>query len=425
MCFNSFKYYSKDKNITKHERKCTIMKIATNTSKLLRNVPLPDEIATVHDNAVIVDLGSGTTRLGFSGDDAPRLTSRTVVGSAKGNAASGDNSYLRYECFNNAYKRRSELQISNVMERGLIANEDGLRALFHHIDTLLDIGKDTNTPVLITEGALIPRKQRETITQILFEEFRFPSLYFGVSPVMGLYASGRTSGLAIEMGHGTSHTVPIFEGFGLFHSILQMDFGGDDLTSWVGKTIAETNRCSFPPHNERDVWQYIKEVCCPVSTSRDAFEGSSQGIAHTLPDGTIIQLGSERFIPCEALFDPSLIPTFIQRTGASAANATKGIHQLAAESIRKCDQDITSLLCNNIVMTGGGSLFAGLPERFNNEMQDLIPTERVKVWASTERELATFVGSSMLASLPTFQDMWVNGNDYREHGAQVTTRNCF
>ena len=456
------------------------MKIASNTSKLLRNVPLPDEIATVHDNAVIIDLGSGTTRIGFSGDDAPRLISKTVVGTGpragflppgapplggfgapsapSATAMGGDKDRpsnavtvngTRYECFGDAYKRRGELSISDVIRRGMVADEDGLRALLAHIDQLLGISKDGNTPLLISEGALIPRRQRELITQLCFEEFHFPSLYFSQSPVLGMYASGRTSGLAVEMGHGTAHTMPIFEGFGLFHSVLQMDFGGDDLTSWVGKAIADNSAnsgISFPPHNQRDVWQYIKEVCCPVSASREAFDRATQGVAHTLPDGTIIQLGRERFVPCEALFDPTLIGGFLQQQNggggaggssggpnpivaaamaAASANASKGIHQLAAESIRKCDHDITSLLCSNVVMTGGGSLFGGLPERFGNELQDLIPTERVRVHASTERELATFVGGSILASLPTFQDMWVTSTDYRDHGAQVTTRNCF
>lgn len=465
------------------------MKIASNTSKLLRNVPLPDEIATVHDNAVIIDLGSCTTRIGFSGDDAPRLCGRTVVGtgeragflppsaynkrgggitsssssSAAAAAAANDKERpsnavtvgdAKYECFDEAYKRRSELNISHVVQRGMVVDEDGFRALFTHIDKLLDICKDTNTPVLISEGALIPRKQRETLTQILFEEFRFPSLYFAASPVLGMYASGRTSGLAVEMGYGTCQTMPIFEGFGLFHSILQMDMGGDDLTAWVGKVLSDSNQLSnIPSYNQRDVWQYIKEMCCPVSASREAFNRAQQGITHTLPDKTVIQLGAERFVPTEAIFDPTLISNFVfsaangshtfsigggvgvgalpsaaaatAAASAAVANASKGLHQLAAESIRKCDQDITSLLCNNVVMMGGGSLFAGLPDRFNNELQDLIPTEKVKVYASTERELSAFVGGSILASLPTFQDMWVTGTDYREHGPHITTRNCF
>ena len=60
------------------------MKMAVNTAKLLKNVPLPDEITTVHDNAVVIDTGGGTIKAGFSGDDCPRIIVPTCAGTQRG-----------------------------------------------------------------------------------------------------------------------------------------------------------------------------------------------------------------------------------------------------------------------------------------------------------------------------------------------------
>lgn len=392
------------------------MKIAVNTAKLLRNVPLPDEIATVHDNAVVVDMGSGSTRIGFSGDDAPRLQLPTCVGTAADGTV---------ETFAKAYKHRDTVQVQNVMERGLVKNWDGVEHLMSYIDNLLGISKDPNTPLLLTEAALVPREQREELVKILFEKHHVSGLYFGTAPVMSLYASGRTSGMVLEMGHGTCHTVPIFEGFALFHSILQLDFGGDDLTSWVGKTITKGG-VTFPPHHQRDVWQYMKELHCPVASDRSAYAAAvadsnkADAVHHTLPDGTVITLGTERYVPCESFFDPSLI-----LESNSPSTSRRGIHQLALDSTRKCDQDVAPLLFGNVVLSGGSSLYRGLPDRIHRELQELAPAEKVRIFASTERRNSAFVGGSILASLPTFQDMWVTKNDYDEIGPAVAQRNCF
>lgn len=42
--------------------------------------------------------------------------------------------------------------------------------------------------------------------------------------------------------------------------------------------------------------------------------------------------------------------------------------QLITESLRACEPDLRQVLMGNVVLTGGGSLFAGFGERLNNEL---------------------------------------------------------
>ena len=387
------------------------MKVAVNTAKLLRNVPLPDEIAQVHDNAIVLDVGTGSTRIGFSGEDAPRLTVPSVIAESSNGT----------ECFQKAYQMRDATAIQRPLDRGLVSDWKGVEAMLSHVHELLKL-RDDPAPIMLSEAALAPKEQREQMVQILFETLDVKSLYFATAPVLSLYASGRTTGMVIEMGHGTCHTVPVFEGYGLFHSILQMDYGGHDLTNWLGEHITKGGH-TFPPHYQSEIWAYIKEMHSPVMADRGAYDAatneSKRGdvVRHQLPDGSEVPVGIERYTVCESFFDPTLIG----KTGT-------GLHQLAVESVRKCDLDIAPQLFSNVVLSGGGSLFSGLPDRLNKELFDLVPQEKVRTFASTERQQASWVGGSILASLPAVQDMWVTKAEYEEAGdtrRTLATRNCF
>lgn len=426
------------------------MKLAVNTAKLLRNVPLPDEIAHVHENGVIVDFGSTQTRIGFSGEDSARLHFPTVVS----RGPEGPNTFAVAYDQRNQTGANSERTVSKVVNRGLITDWSGFELLATDVFDRLHLGKDPNAPWLLTESALAPKEHREEATQILFERIRAESLYFASAPVLSLYASGRTTGLVIEMNEGTCNTVPVFEGFALFHSILQSDIGGMDISAVFGEAALKGQALPPKPYGG-EIVTFMKEryaFACPSRADflalLDRRGGGGGGAAaaaadfaavqkagglkvqHQLPDGSVLQMGAERALAAECLLDPQLIPVGTPGVEAQPPPhaARRGIHQLAIESVRKCDQDIAPQLFNNIVFAGGGSLIKGLPERVAADIQEQVPSERLRSYAGTERRESAWVGGSILASLPTFQDMWVTRQEYEECGAMkkaLTRKKCF
>jgi actin-related protein len=105
-----------------------------------------------------------------------------------------------------------------------------------------------------------------------------------------------------------------------------------------------------------------------------------------------------RFRAPEALFQPSLI-------GLESA----GIHETTYNSIMKCDVDIRKDLYSNIVMSGGTTMYPGIADRMQKEITALAPSSmKIKIVAPPERKYSVWIGGSILASLSTFQQMWVS-----------------
>lgn len=92
----------------------------------------------------------------------------------------------------------------------------------------------------------------------------------------------------------------------------------------------------------------------------------------------------------------------------------------------KCDVDVRKDLYGNIVLSGGTTMYPGIAERLNKEVVALAPSSmKIKVVAPPERKFSVWIGGSILASLSTFQSMWITKAEYDESGPGIVHRKCF
>lgn len=61
--------------------------------------------------------------------------------------------------------------------------------------------------------------------------------YIAIQSVLSLYASGRTSAVVLDIGHGLTSAVPIFDGYSIPHTVCKMNLAGRSLNEYLSELI--------------------------------------------------------------------------------------------------------------------------------------------------------------------------------------------
>ena len=118
--------------------------------------------------------------------------------------------------------------------------------------------------VLLSEMPKTDRSLRQKICQTFFEQIKAKGLFMQQSPVLGMYASGLMTGITLDIGEGTAHAVPVYEGFAFPHAIRRLDFSGKDMTDLLYQKIKKTEP-EFV--QDFDILRDIKEKLCYCKTN--------------------------------------------------------------------------------------------------------------------------------------------------------------
>lgn len=124
---------------------------------------------------IVLDNGSGTIKLGFAGDDAPRVVFPNIIGYERHVSTTvADTTKKEFSIGDTALKYKSLLNIQYPVKHGIVTNWDDMatiwRYAFHKELRLASIDR----PILVTEAPTNPISNRVKMAQILFEYFQAP-----------------------------------------------------------------------------------------------------------------------------------------------------------------------------------------------------------------------------------------------------------
>uniref|UniRef100_A0A6B2LC03 Actin n=1 Tax=Arcella intermedia TaxID=1963864 RepID=A0A6B2LC03_9EUKA len=271
-------------------------------------------------------------------------------------------------------------------------------------------------PILLTEPALNPKPHREKSAELLFERFNVPSMHAAAQPALAMFASvGRLSpSIVVDIGEDISSVVPLYNEHVMDLSVVQLEVSGRALTEYmVG--LLNARGLAFETAGEREVARDIKESLGRVALEYEEGTSSAEQQEYTMPDGQVVNVGSERFKCAEALFRPSLL-------GLSSLGIQEGVWR----AIEECDVDVRGEMYSKIILNGGSTLFRGFKDRLVRELLALVPSgTRLNVSDPPERKFSSWIGGSVVASLSNFQSKLISQEEYNEIGPVVVNWKCY
>lgn len=170
--------------------------------------------------------------------------------------------------------------------------------------------------------------------------------------------------MVVDSGDGVTHIVPVYEGFALPHLTKRLDVAGRDVTKYLIKLL-QLRGYYFNRTADFETVRQIKEKLCYVGfdlrqEQKLALETTILVEPYELPDGRVIKVGAERFEAAEALFEPNRIDV-----------DAKGMAEMLYDTIQAADIDTRTEFYQHIVLSGGSSMYPGLPSRLEKEIRAL------------------------------------------------------
>ncbi|XP_076960224.1 actin-related protein 3 [Bidens hawaiensis] len=416
--------------------------------------------------AVVIDNGTGYTKMGFAGNVEPCFITPTVVavnesfisqparGSSKGSSSwlaqhsagvMADLDFFIGEEALSKSRTSSTYSLSYPIKNGQVENWDAMERFWQQcIFNYLRCDPEDHY-FLLTESPLTPPESREYTGEIMFETFNVPGLYIAVQPVLALAAGYTTSkcemtGVVVDVGDGSTHVVPVAEGYVIGSSIKSLPISGKDVTLFVQQLMRERGE-HIPPEDSLEVARKIKETYCYTSSdivkeyNKHDKEPSKyikqwRGIKPKTGAPYSCDVGYERFLGPEIFFNPEIYNS----------DFTTPLPEVIDKCIQSAPIDTRRALYKNIVLSGGSTMFKDFQRRLQRDTKKIVdarvlassvrhngevkaqPVE-VNVVSHPIQRYAAWFGGSVLASTPEFFTACHTKAEYEEYGASICRTN--
>ncbi|KAJ9557504.1 hypothetical protein OSB04_012118 [Centaurea solstitialis] len=340
-------------------------------------------VSILENQRIVCDIGTGTMKVGFAGEDAPRAVFSSMVDvphHARDRVGMGQK---EGDVGDEAESKRHAISLGYPIEHGVVKNWEGMEKIWRRIfDDELHVDP-TEHVVLFTEPPLNPKTEREKMAELLFETFEVPAIYIAPQPMLSLYARGRLNGTVLNSGDGVSYAVPCFLGAHIYDAITRIDVAGGDVTDSLMASLTGRGYDVSDRERVREIKEKLGYIAVDYEVEME--RSSSALTQYTLPDGRSFAIGTERFRDPEVLFRPSLIG----REGPDYGE-----------------------LFDNIILTGGSTLLPGFAKRLEKEIAVFDKLEGInlkkRIVATPERRLGVWIGGSMVAAMGPYAEVYQN-----------------
>eukprot|EP01059_Diplonema_ambulator_P021013 TRINITY_DN3499_c0_g1_i1.p1 TRINITY_DN3499_c0_g1~~TRINITY_DN3499_c0_g1_i1.p1 ORF type:complete len:443 (+),score=134.80 TRINITY_DN3499_c0_g1_i1:63-1331(+) len=404
--------------------------------------------------AVIMDNGTGYTKIGYAGNHVPNHIFPTTVAEPppKTNRDTLDDLdfYIGKEAVDIVNYTGGKYHQYSPIKHGIVENWDQMEKLWQHSIYKYLRCEPEEHAFMLTESPFNPPENREYTAEIMFETFGVSSLHIAVQAVLALAASwecksakkagiakGELSGTVIDSGDGVTHIIPVSHGYVIQSGIKHIRLAGKDITKFIFDIIKE-REVTHPDVNMMLECQRIKEqycqVCPDLSKEFAKYDNEPEkyikqwsGVIPKTKKPWTVDVGPEQFLGPELFFHPEIF----------SLEHTTPLPVLVDEMIQGCPIDTRKSLYRNIVLSGGSTMFKNFGKRLERDIKERVDVRLehafqmrrdqsvgkqdipVNVISHRAQEFAVWFGGSVLACEDSFQHMVKSRAEYEENGPSI------
>ncbi|CAL9152837.1 actin-related protein 3-like [Musa acuminata AAA Group] len=409
--------------------------------------------------AVVIDNGTGYTKIGFAGNVEPSFVIPSVVavnesflnqseGRNMGNYIAQYNSGIMADLdFFIGEEAVSQSRASGIynlsypIQHSKVTNWDTMEKFWQQcIYNYLSCDPEDHY-FLLTESPITSPEDREYMGEIMFETFNVPGMYIALQPVLALSAGCSTpkpqmTGVVVDIGDGATHVVPVVDGYIIGSSIKSFPISGSDITQFVLQLLRERGEL-IPPEDSFEIARKVKEMYCYNSSSiikeyskydkkPEKYIKQWTGVKPMTGVPFSFDIGYERFLGPEVFFHPEICVDDFRTP----------LPDVIDMCVQSAPIDTRRGLYKNVVLSGGSTMFKGLQRRLQMDLKKIVddriaesnarlggdvishPVE-VNVVSHPVQKFAVWFGGSVVASLPEFHESCHTKEDYDEYGASI------
>lgn len=414
-------------------------------------------MASMGTPAVVMDNGTGLTKLGFAGNDSPSFVFPTAIAtssasakSTKSSSSSGKTSFL-------SSKRGLEdldffigdealsaangpnYNLSYPIKHGQIEDWDHMERFWENSIFKYLRCEPEDHYFLMTEPPLNPPENRESTAEIMFESFNCAGLYIAVQAVLALAASWTSSkvqdrsltGTVIDSGDGVTHVIPVADGYVIGTAIKNIPLAGRDITLFIQQLLRDRGESDTSLQTAEKIKQQFCYVCPDIVKEFNKFDQYPQEkfaqyvVEYTDKNKTnVVDVGYERFLAPEIFFNPEI----------TSSDYLTPLPTVVDQVIQASPIDVRKRLYKNIVLSGGSTMFKDFGRRLQRDLKELVNerialSERfshvkstgveVQVISHKRQRNAVWFGGSLLAQTAEFKGNCHTKADYDEYGPNI------
>lgn len=405
--------------------------------------------------AVVIDNGTGYSKLGYAGNSEPQFIIPSCIGIKETASVAGKESSrlgqglddLQFNIGDEAVEERSkDFAVKWPIRHGQVEDWDLMerfmeQAVFKYLKC-----EPEDHYFLLTEPPLNTPENREYTAEIMFETFNVPGLYIAVQAVLALAASWTSrpegertlTGTVIDSGDGVTHVIPVAEGYVIGSCIKHIPIAGRDITFFIQQLLRD-RETGIPPELSLETAKAIKErycyVCPDIAKEFQKYDTDpTKWLKHYDSVNPItkqpfgVDVGYERFLGPEIFFHPEF----------SNPNFTQPISEVVDDVIQNCPIDVRRGLYKNIVLSGGSTMFRDFGRKMQRDIKRTVDsrlklTESItgakptpiecQVLSHPMQRYAVWFGGSLLATTDEFYTVCHTKAQYEEYGASICRHN--